>query len=175
MTRLQAPFSIAVSFGKVQGTIESAGPGGVTCSDGAKFSRRKSEGEPIYDERGNTTPSLRLPCTRRPWFVLCKCAPWCRDCRLVITVSYRFHHANRPHLLKWDAQLQRLKPLFGAQDYCPLMDKADLAQVASKDESDLEAAPQNDATGATTRPTLLGRTHGCVSGIWGFLVALMIV
>jgi len=55
------------------------------------------------------------------------------------------------------------------------MDKADLAQAASKDESDLEAAPQNDATGATTRPTLLGRTHGCVSGIWGFLVALMIV
>jgi hypothetical protein len=55
------------------------------------------------------------------------------------------------------------------------MDKADLAQATSKDESELEAAPQNDATGAGTRPTFLGRTHGCVSGIWRLLVVLMIV
>ena len=45
------------------------------------------------------------------------------------------------------------------------MDKADLAQTTSKDGSDLEAAPQNDATKAGTRTTFLGRTHGCVSGI----------
>jgi len=44
------------------------------------------------------------------------------------------------------------------------MDKADLAQVTSKDESDLEAAPQNDTTKAGTRPTFIGRTHQCVSG-----------
>jgi hypothetical protein len=42
------------------------------------------------------------------------------------------------------------------------MDKADLAQATSKDESDLEEAPQNDATRAGTRPTFLGR---CVSSI----------
>jgi hypothetical protein len=46
------------------------------------------------------------------------------------------------------------------------MDKADLAQPTSKDESDLEAVPQNDATGVGTRPTFLGRTHWCVSGIY---------
>lgn len=45
------------------------------------------------------------------------------------------------------------------------MDKADLAQTASKDELDVEADPQNDATRAEMRPTFLGRTHGCVSGI----------
>jgi hypothetical protein len=56
------------------------------------------------------------------------------------------------------------------------MDKADLAQAASKDESHLEAAPQNDTTRVGMRPTFLGRTHGCVSGIWGLLiVALTIV
>jgi hypothetical protein len=56
------------------------------------------------------------------------------------------------------------------------MDKADFAQATSKDESDLEAATQNDATRVGTRPTFLGRTHGCVSGIWGLLiVALTIV
>jgi hypothetical protein len=42
------------------------------------------------------------------------------------------------------------------------MDKADLAQATSKDESDLEAAPQNDATRAGTRSTFL---HGHVSSI----------
>jgi hypothetical protein len=47
------------------------------------------------------------------------------------------------------------------------MDEADLAQATSKDESDLEAVPQNDATGVGTRPTFLGRTQQCVSGIWG--------
>jgi hypothetical protein len=56
-----------------------------------------------------------------------------------------------------------------------LMDKADLAQATSKDESDLEAAPQNDATRAGTRATFLGQTHGYVSSIWGLLVALTIV
>ena len=50
-----------------------------------------------------------------------------------------------------------------------LMDKADLAQATSKDESDLEAVPQNDAARAETRPTFLGRTHGCVSAIWDYL------
>jgi hypothetical protein len=55
------------------------------------------------------------------------------------------------------------------------MDKADLAQATSKDEPDLEAAPKNGATTAGTRPTFLGRTHGCVSSIWGSLVALTIV
>jgi hypothetical protein len=55
------------------------------------------------------------------------------------------------------------------------MDKADLAQATSKDESDLEAAPQNENTEAGTRPTFLGQTHQCVSGIWGLLVALTIV
>lgn len=34
------------------------------------------------------------------------------------------------------------------------MDKTELAQVTSKDESELEAAPQE------TRPSFLGRTHG---------------
>lgn len=37
------------------------------------------------------------------------------------------------------------------------MDKAELAQVTSKDESELEADPQNEVG---TRPTFLGRTHG---------------
>jgi hypothetical protein len=55
------------------------------------------------------------------------------------------------------------------------MDKADLTQATSKDESDLEAVPQNDATRAGTRPTFLDRTHGCVSAIWGLFVALRIV
>jgi hypothetical protein len=55
------------------------------------------------------------------------------------------------------------------------MDKADLAQATSKDESDLEAAPQNDATRVGTRATFLGRTHGCVSSIWVLLVTLTIV
>ena len=45
------------------------------------------------------------------------------------------------------------------------MVKADLAQATSKDESDLEADPQNDATGAKIRPTFFGRTNGCVTGI----------
>ena len=45
------------------------------------------------------------------------------------------------------------------------MDKADLAQATSKDDSDLEAALQNDTTGVGTRPTFLGRTHMCVSGV----------
>jgi len=53
------------------------------------------------------------------------------------------------------------------------MDNVDLAQATSKDESDLEAAPQSDATRAGTRPTFLGRTHGCVSGIWGLLVGVV--
>lgn len=55
------------------------------------------------------------------------------------------------------------------------MDKADLAQATeatSKDESDLEPAPQNDATRVGTRPTFLSWTHGCVSGIWGLPVAV---
>ncbi len=56
------------------------------------------------------------------------------------------------------------------------MDKADLAQPTSKDESDIEEPPQNGATRAGTRPTFLGRIYGCVSGISGLLiVALMIV
>jgi hypothetical protein len=56
------------------------------------------------------------------------------------------------------------------------MDKADFAQPTSKDKSDLNATPQNDATRTGTRPTFLGRTHGCVFGIWGLLiVALTIV
>ena len=55
------------------------------------------------------------------------------------------------------------------------MDKADLAQATSKDESDLEAAPQNDATGAGARTTFLGQAHGYVFSIWRLLVALMIV
>lgn len=55
------------------------------------------------------------------------------------------------------------------------MDKADLAQAASKDESDLEAAPPNDATTAGTRTTFLGQTHGYVFSLWGLLVALTIV
>ena len=50
------------------------------------------------------------------------------------------------------------------------MDKADLAQATSKDESDLEATAQNDATREGTRPTFLGRTHRCVSGIFGYLL-----
>ena len=50
------------------------------------------------------------------------------------------------------------------------MDKADLAQVPSKDESGLEAVPQNDTTNAGTRPTFLGRAHQCVSGICELLV-----
>jgi hypothetical protein len=55
------------------------------------------------------------------------------------------------------------------------MTKTDLAQVTSKDESNLEAAPQNDTTRVGTRPTFLGRTHRCVYGIWGlFVVALTI-
>ena len=56
------------------------------------------------------------------------------------------------------------------------MDKADLARATSKDESNVETAPQNDATRAGTRPTFLGRTHQCVSGVWGLLfTALTIV
>lgn len=56
------------------------------------------------------------------------------------------------------------------------MDKADLSQPTTKDESDHEAASKIDATIAETRPTFLGRTHGCVSGIWGLIiVALTIV
>jgi hypothetical protein len=56
------------------------------------------------------------------------------------------------------------------------MDKTDLARATSKDESNVKIAPQNDATRAGTRPTFLGRTHQCVSGVWGLLVtALMIV
>jgi hypothetical protein len=47
------------------------------------------------------------------------------------------------------------------------MDKADLAQATSKDDYNLEAAPQNlnDTTRVGTRPTFLGRTHKCVSGV----------
>jgi hypothetical protein len=55
------------------------------------------------------------------------------------------------------------------------MDKADLAQATSKDESDLEAAPQNDDTRAGTRLTFLSRTHQCVSGIWGLLVVVLTI
>jgi hypothetical protein len=55
------------------------------------------------------------------------------------------------------------------------MDKADLAQATSKDESDLEAAPQSDATTAGTRATFLGQIHGYVFSIWGLLVALTIL
>jgi hypothetical protein len=57
------------------------------------------------------------------------------------------------------------------------MDKTDLAQVTSKDESNLEAAPQNDSDTARvgTRPTFLGRTHQCVSGIWGLLVVALTI
>lgn len=55
------------------------------------------------------------------------------------------------------------------------MDEADLAQVTSKDESDLEAAPQNDATGVGTRPTFLGQTQQYVSGIWGLLFVLLTI
>jgi hypothetical protein len=55
------------------------------------------------------------------------------------------------------------------------MDKADLPQGTSKDESDLEATSQNDTTGAKTRPSFLGRTHECVSGIWGLLVVALTV
>lgn len=43
-------------------------------------------------------------------------------------------------------------------------DKADLAEVTSKGESDLEATPQND-TSPGPRPTLLDRAHKCVFGI----------
>lgn len=55
------------------------------------------------------------------------------------------------------------------------MDEADLAQATSKDESDLEAAPQNDVTGVRTRPTFLGQTQKCVSGIWGLLVVVLTI
>jgi hypothetical protein len=55
------------------------------------------------------------------------------------------------------------------------MDKADLAQATSKDEYDLEAVPQNDATTVARRPTFLGRTHQYISGVWGLLVFLTIV
>jgi hypothetical protein len=47
--------------------------------------------------------------------------------------------------------------------------ESDLAQTASKGESDLEDS-QNGPTRAVSRPTFLGRAHGCVSGIWGPLV-----
>ncbi|KAI0268425.1 ABC transporter [Russula aff. rugulosa BPL654] len=43
--------------------------------------------------------------------------------------------------------------------------KADLAQATSKDESSVEAAPQDDATRAGTRPTFLGRTHQFIKGL----------
>lgn len=42
---------------------------------------------------------------------------------------------------------------------------ADLAQATSKDETNLEADPQNGATREEMRLGLLGRTHGYVSGI----------
>jgi ABC-type multidrug transport system fused ATPase/permease subunit len=47
------------------------------------------------------------------------------------------------------------------------MDKTDLAQVTSKDESNLEAALQNDSDTARvgTRPTFLGRTHQFIKGL----------
>ena len=53
--------------------------------------------------------------------------------------------------------------------------KADLAQATSKDESSVEAAPQNDATRAGFRPTFLGWTHQCVSGVWGLLVTVLTI
>jgi hypothetical protein len=55
------------------------------------------------------------------------------------------------------------------------MDKADLAQATSKDESDLEASPQNDTTEAGTRLTFLGRTHQCVTRVWGLLVFVLTI
>ena len=44
------------------------------------------------------------------------------------------------------------------------MDKADVAQP--EDDSDNEAAYQNDTNEAGTCPTFLDRTHQCVSNIW---------
>jgi hypothetical protein len=44
-------------------------------------------------------------------------------------------------------------------------DKADLAEVTSKGESDLEATPKNDTTRPGPRPTLLDRAQKCVFGI----------
>jgi hypothetical protein len=55
------------------------------------------------------------------------------------------------------------------------MDKANLAQATSKDEFNVETAPQIDATRAGTRPTFLGRTHQCVSGVWGLLVTALTI
>lgn len=54
-------------------------------------------------------------------------------------------------------------------------DKADLAEVTSKGESDLEATPQNDGTRAGQRPTLLDWVQKCVFGTWRLLVVLTIV
>lgn len=54
------------------------------------------------------------------------------------------------------------------------MDKPDLVQVSSKGESEHEdtfPVAQTDFTVTETRPTLLGRAHGCVSGISELLVA----
>ena len=48
------------------------------------------------------------------------------------------------------------------------MDKADLEKVPSKGESEHEETfpvAQIDSTVTGTRPTFLGRAHGCVSGI----------
>jgi hypothetical protein len=54
-----------------------------------------------------------------------------------------------------------------------LVDKADLAHTTSKNESKFEAllvaGPPNDTAKAETRP-FPGRTHQCVSGIWGLIV-----
>ena len=55
------------------------------------------------------------------------------------------------------------------------MDKADLARATSKEESNVETASQSDATRAGTRPTFLGRTHQCVSGLWGLLVTVLTI
>ena len=53
------------------------------------------------------------------------------------------------------------------------MDKADVAP--SKDESDHEAAYQNDTTEAGMRPTFVGRTHQCVSDICGLIFAALTI
>jgi hypothetical protein len=53
------------------------------------------------------------------------------------------------------------------------MDEADFAKAVPKDKSNLEAVPQNDAAKTGSRPTFLGRTHGCVHGIWGLLTVVL--
>lgn len=51
----------------------------------------------------------------------------------------------------------------------------DFSQAAFEDGSDFEEAPLTDTTRARTHPTFLGRTHRCVSGICGLLVATLTI